>query len=247
MVPEIFNQAVSRDLKEDIITIDGPSGAGKSTIARQVAEKLNFRFLNTGSMYRSMTWLALQRNISFDDEARIIDMARNIHFAISIRGYGEEDFRIEVDGHDVTHHIRSLEVERHVSQVARISGVRRILVQKQREIIQEGGWVVEGRDIGSVVCPQAILKIFLTASSEERVKRRREQFHRGPTSLTGVELEDVEKEMNQRDWLDSTRDDSPLIEPPDSLRIDTTGKSAEEVVEEIMAAYGRSRHAGRHN
>ncbi|GFP31398.1 (d)CMP kinase, partial [Candidatus Hakubella thermalkaliphila] len=113
--------------------------------------------------------------------------------------------------------------------------------------IQEGGWVVEGRDIGSVVCPQAILKIFLTASSEERVKRRREQFHRGPTSLTGVELEDVEKEMNQRDWLDSTRDDSPLIEPPDSLRIDTTGKSAGEVVEEIMAAYGRSRHAGRHN
>ena len=191
-----------------LIAIDGPAGAGKSTVARAVAQALGFTYLDTGAMYRCVA-LAELRGIDDPVECAI--------------GLGD---RITLDGEDVTQDIRSPEVSAHASAVAARPEVRGQLVARQRELIRSGDYVAEGRDIGTVVAPDAELKVFLTASAHERARRRAEQL--------GLDVEDVLREQGERDERDETREHSPLAAARDALRVDTDGLSVDEVVQTIV-------------
>ena len=207
-----------------IITIDGPAGAGKSTIARRVAKQLGFDFLDTGAMYRAVTWAALERGVDVTDGDAVTTLAAQI-------AYHTDGDRIFVDGRDVTEAIRSPEVSRAVSDVAAHPGVRRELVRWQREAAKGKSIVTEGRDQGTVVFPDAELKIFLTASPEERARRRVAQWREQGVE---VDYEQVLEEQRRRDELDRTRPVGALQRAPDAVAIDTDGKSVEEVVEQIV-------------
>ena len=207
-----------------IITIDGPAGAGKSTIARRVAKQLGFDFLDTGAMYRAVTWAALKRGVDVTDGDAVTALAAQI-------AYHTDGDRVFVDGRDVTEAIRSPEVSRAVSDVAAHPGVRRELVRWQREAAKGKSIVTEGRDQGTVVFPDAELKIFLTASPEERARRRVAQWREQGVE---VDYEQVLEEQRRRDELDRTRPVGALQRAPDAVVIDTDGKSVEEVVEQIV-------------
>jgi cytidylate kinase len=194
------------------IAIDGPAGAGKSTVARAVAQHLGLDRLDTGAMYRSVAWAALQRHIDLDDQDALGHLAETIRIEV-----GE---RVVADGTDVTEAIRQPDVNRAVSVVAANPAVRAALVSRQRQwVLDHGGGVVEGRDIGSVVFPDADLKVFLTASPEERARRRSEE---GPDGVA------------RRDRLDSTRAASPLEVADGAQVVDTTGRPVDEVVKEVL-------------
>ncbi len=200
-----------------IVAIDGPAGAGKSTVSRAVAERLGLDRLDTGAMYRAVAALALSRGIEPDEQPAVAALAAQA--GISLASGTPE--RVVIDGLDVTDVIRSPEVGRAVSLVAANPGVRDQLVERQRAWAHEhGGGVVEGRDIGSVVFPEAALKVYLTASPEERVRRRRDE------SAAGVA---------RRDRIDSTRAASPLVAAADARRLDTTGRSVDDVVDEVLS------------
>jgi len=196
-----------------VIAIDGPAGAGKSTVSRRLAEALGLERLDTGAMYRAVAWSALDQGVDPADAEAVTGIARSARIEV-----GE---RVTAGGVDVTEAIRSPEVNRAVSAVAANPDVRRLLVERQRRwVVEHGGGVVEGRDIGSVVFPDASLKIYLTASPEERARRRSEEGSDG---------------VARRDRLDSTRAASPL-EVADGARIvDTTERSVDAVVEEVLA------------
>ncbi|MGD0392149.1 MAG: (d)CMP kinase [Acidimicrobiales bacterium] len=195
-----------------VIAIDGPAGSGKSTVSRALADRLGVGRLDTGAMYRAVAWAVLDRKIDAGDRQAVADLARTL--AITI---GE---RVEVDGTDVTEAIRGPEVSRVVSVVAANAGVRSVLVQRQRQWVTErGGGVVEGRDIGSVVFPDAEVKIYLTASPDERARRRPEE---GSDALS------------RRDRLDSTRSVSPLGVANGARVIDTTDRRVDDIVEEVL-------------
>ena len=191
-----------------LIAIDGPAGAGKSTVARAVAHALGFTYLDSGAMYRCVA-LAELRGAEDPVECAI--------------GLGD---RITLDGEDVTAAIRTPEVSVRASQVAARPEVRGQLVARQRELIRSGDYVAEGRDIGTVVAPDAELKVFLTASPRERARRRAEQ--------TGADIEEVLREQEQRDERDATREHSPLEPARDALRVDTDGLSVDEVAQRIV-------------
>jgi cytidylate kinase len=196
-----------------VVAIDGPVGSGKSTVAKAVAERLDLPYLESGAMYRVVAWAAVQRGIDPEAGAKITDLAAELDMEI-----GE---RIVVDGADVTGDLRSPEVGRAVSAVAATAGVRTELVRRQREWVEaHGGAVVEGRDIGSVVFPDAEVKVFLTASTDERARRR--------------SMDETPDDLARRDLLDSTRAVSPLIVPQGAVVVDTTGRSVHDVVEEIV-------------
>jgi len=196
-----------------VIAIDGPAGAGKSTVSKAVAANLGLDRLDTGAMYRSVAALALARHISPDDHDAVA--------ALAARAEIDAGIRVVIDGHDVTDVIRSPEVGQAVSDVAANAAVRSALVLRQRAwAAAHGGGVVEGRDIGSVVFPHAEVKVFLTASAEERARRRHDE------SAAGVA---------RRDRIDSTRAASPLAEAADAHRLDTTGRSVQDVVEEVLS------------
>jgi cytidylate kinase len=195
-------------LKAMLIAIDGPAGAGKSTVARAVADALGFTYLDTGAMYRCVA-LAELRGIDDPLECEI--------------GLGR---RVTLDGADVTDDIRTPEVSEHASQVASRPEVRGQLVALQRKLIRNGDYVAEGRDIGTVVAPDAELKVFLTASPRERARRRAEQL--------GVDVEEVLRDQEERDRRDETREHSPLQAARDALRVDTDGLGVDEVVQKIV-------------
>jgi cytidylate kinase len=209
-----------------VVAIDGPAGAGKSTLARAVAEHLGLDRLDTGAMYRAVTWAALRRGVDLGDAAAVAELARRLD--IEVGG------RVLVDGEDATEGIRTPEVDSAVSVVAANPDVRVDMVRRQRAWLTERGeGVVEGRDIGTVVLPDADLKIYLTASSETRAERRaRERGH-------GRTVGEVGAALSRRDLLDSTRAASPLPSPQDVAAdakvIDSTGKSARAVFEEVLA------------
>lgn len=207
-----------------IITIDGPAGVGKSSVAREVARRLGFHYLDTGAMYRAVTWLALQNGVDPADAAGVERLAKEME-------YSTDGDRVLVDGQDVTTKIREPEVTRAVSIVADHPGVREHLVRLQREIASNGDYVCEGRDQGSVVFPDAELKIFLTASPEERAKRRWLQLLDNGIS---VSYEQVLKEQVERDQRDASRPVGALRKAPDAIEVVTDGKSFDEVVEELV-------------
>ncbi|GAI03763.1 unnamed protein product, partial [marine sediment metagenome] len=205
---------------DNIITIDGPAGSGKSTVAKILARELNLKYIDTGAMYRAITLLALQNNIDCKDEKSILKLARNINLQLDSNSVDESRYTtVKIDGKDVTNEIRSREVGAAVSIVSKLSGVRKYLVSLQKKFIQGGNAVLEGRDTGSVVCPNAALKIYLTASLDERIKRRDLQIREKGQFL---ERNVIKKEIISRDRIDSSREDSPMVIPENGIIIDTS-------------------------
>ncbi|MBB5323429.1 cytidylate kinase [Anoxybacillus tepidamans] len=215
-------------MKQISIAIDGPAAAGKSTVAKKLAEKLSYLYIDTGAMYRALTYLALQKGIDVDDEQALLQLLRNTYIELKPSEHGQ---RVFVNGEDVTNVIRSEDVTNNVSFVAKHSLVREEMVARQQALGAQGGVVMDGRDIGTHVLPHAEVKIFLKASVEERAKRRHaENIARGFAS----DLETLKEEIARRDKIDSEREVAPLKKAEDAVEIDTTSLSIDDVVNEIM-------------
>jgi CMP/dCMP kinase len=210
-----------------VIAMDGPSGSGKSSAAKGVARTLGLRYLDTGAMYRAMTWWMLRRGVPVEDAAAVAARAGE---PVIESGTDPDAPTIAVDGTDVSGPIRTREVTNAVSVVSAVPQVRERLVALQREIIGAGGIVVEGRDIGTVVAPDAPVKVFLTASEEARAARRAKDLAADPGATVTV----TRVEQARRDRLDSTRGASPLAKAPDAHEIDSTELSLDEVVETVV-------------
>ncbi len=212
------------------VAIDGPAGAGKSTVAKTLAKKLDFIYVDTGAMYRAVTLAALRKGIDLKDHDCLTRLALDVSVALLPDGNG--GLKVLLNGEDVSEDIRSQEVSKNVSLVAMAPGVRKRLVELQRAMAARGGVVMEGRDIGTVVLPDAPVKIFLTASHVERAKRRREEL---AAKGNLIDQEQMEKEILIRDQIDSTREADPLTQAEDAVIIDSTSFSVKEVVDMIMA------------
>jgi len=211
--------------KRLIVAIDGPSGAGKGTVARAVASRLGYRHVDTGAMYRAVAWKALHEGVDIADEAAVAAVGDRAAFDL-------EHGRVAIDGHDIAAAIRTPEIDKAAAAVARHPGVRRVLVARQRALGGAGGVVMEGRDIGTVVFPDADVKIYLDASPEERARRRAsDPAH---TSSKAAQLADVATALAERDKSDSTRAVSPLAIAPDAVVIDTTGVAVPDVIERVL-------------
>ena len=210
------------------IAIDGPAGAGKSTVARLVAQRLKLIYIDTGAMYRAITLKALREKLDLQDQISLTQLAKETTIQL-VAGLQQ---RVLLDGEDVTEEIRSPEVTGQVSIVAQIIGVRDVMVKQQRQMAEEFGVVMDGRDIGTVVLPDAGAKFFLTASAEERACRRaKELIDKGYT----IDIKKLTKEIEERDYMDSNRAVSPLVPAQDAITIDSSGMTVEEVVTTIIA------------
>lgn len=216
--------------KKLIIAIDGPAGSGKSTTAKLVAKRLNYLYIDTGAMYRAVTLLALRNNLMGKTD-EIIALAKNLDVVLS---FIDGETNITVNGEDVSKEIRSFEVNSNVSEISAIEGVRKILVKKQQEMGKDGGVVMEGRDITTVVYPNADVKIYLTAGIDERAVRRAKEFSEKGTD---VPIEKVKENLKNRDFIDSNREASPLTKTPDSIEVDTSNTTMEEQVELIIKEF----------
>lgn len=205
------------------IAIDGPAGAGKSTVARRVAEALGFTYLDTGAMYRAVALSALESGVDPSDPGGVEAIAQGVEIEV-------DDGSVRVDGRDVSALIRTGDVTRASAEVARHPALREHLVQLQRRAASERDVVMEGRDIGSKVLPDADVKVFLTASLDERARRRADQI-----GARADRIEELKADIRDRDETDSTRDVSPLVQPADAVAVDTTGKTIDEVVSEVVA------------
>ena len=209
--------------KKLIVAIDGPAGSGKSTTAKLLANKLKYLYLDTGAMYRAITFLAIKQNI-LDDEKEIINLLERTDIELT---YSDGNSRVFADKVELSDEIRSLEVNSSVSDISKIKRIRQILVEKQREIGALGGIVMEGRDIGTVVFPDADVKFFLTATIDERTKRRTLEMKEKGKHIA----EDVVKEsLLNRDKIDSTREESPLLKAEDAFPVDTSFLTIDEQV-----------------
>ncbi len=212
------------------VAIDGPASSGKSTVAKIIAKRFGYVYCDTGAMYRSVTWAALENGIDVSDTKRVIDLARKIKITFEP---GQPDQRVFVDGHEVTKDIRTEKIAANVSAVAAIPEVRAQMVEQQRQIAQAGGIVMDGRDIGTTVLPDAQVKVFLVASAHERARRRYEEnLQKG---LATQSLDELEAAIKLRDQKDSTRKVSPLTQAKDAILIDTTSLTIDQVVDEISA------------
>ena len=219
-------------MRQLVIAIDGPSGAGKGTVARAVARELGYRHIDSGAMYRAVGWKALRDGVPLDDELAVAALAERSRIDVT-------DERVAIDDADVSREIRTPEIDRAAAAVARLPRVRSVLVARQREMSAGGAIVMEGRDIGTVVFPNADVKIYLDAAPDERARRRASDpaHSGGPAAVS-----DVATLLTERDRSDSTRSVSPLYAAPDALMVDTTEKAIEEVVQEVLAAV-RSRES----
>jgi cytidylate kinase len=218
----------NREVERLTIAIDGPSGAGKSTVARSLARRLGYIYIDTGAMYRSLALRAKGRGISPEDELALKRLAVSLRIRFATEG---EQTRVFSEGEDITEAIRTPEISRLASAISKRRGVREALVQMQREMGKEGGVVLEGRDIGTVVFPGADVKFYLDAESSERIRRRYdEMIEKG----VKVDLGETREELLQRDYNDTHRAHSPLKKAIDAVFIDSTHRSVEEVVEEMV-------------
>lgn len=206
------------------IAIDGPASSGKSTVAKIIAKDFNYIYTDTGAMYRSVTYLALKYQVDFTDEKALVELIHRYPITFKQAEGGQLVF---VDGQDVTMAIRLPEVTQYVSQIAALKAVRQELVKQQQSIAKAGGVVMDGRDIGTVVLPDAQVKIFLNASVEERAQRRyKENMEKG----IACDFDELKEAIAKRDYYDSHRENSPLKQASDAIAIDTTGMSIDEVV-----------------
>ncbi|MFB2935180.1 bifunctional pantoate--beta-alanine ligase/(d)CMP kinase [Aerosakkonemataceae cyanobacterium BLCC-F154] len=223
------------DKRLPIVAIDGPAGAGKSTVARSVAQTLGLLYLDTGAMYRALTWLVLKSGISVDDRPGVTEIASTAQIDLRMSDDPQTGVRVWINGQECTQEIRSVEVTSNVSAIAAQKAVRDVLVQQQQQWGEKGGLVAEGRDIGTHVFPDAELKIFLTASVAERARRRRaDLLASGEAELS---LEKMQKDLSERDWKDSNRDIAPLQKAADAIEIQTDGLSITQVTEQIASLY----------
>lgn len=213
-----------------IIAIDGPAASGKSTVAKALARRLGVRHLDTGAMYRAVAWLALERGIRLDDAEGLALLAEENPVSFDYAGGASIASSVCMAGVDVTTAVRSPEVDAAVSPVAAVAGVRSVLVRQQRRLADANDTVVEGRDIGTVVFPHADVKVFLTASAEERARRRQIDL---AAQGHAVEQSEVQARLARRDHIDSTREASPLEVAEDAWCLDTTGLSVDQVVDRI--------------
>ncbi|HDX9613555.1 (d)CMP kinase [Bacillus toyonensis] len=210
------------------IAIDGPAAAGKSTVAKVVAKKLSYVYIDTGAMYRAITYAALEQKVDIENEEKLMEVVKNVNIEFQ---HGENTQLVFLNGQDVSEVIRTPDVTNRVSIVAKHRLVREEMVRRQQELAEKGGVVMDGRDIGTHVLPDAEVKIFMLASVEERAERRHlENINKGFNS----NLEQLKEEIAQRDKLDSEREVSPLKKADDALELDTTSLSIEEVVQKIM-------------
>lgn len=210
------------------IAIDGPAGAGKSTVARMVANKLQYIYVDTGAMYRAVTWYMLNEGISSENPDKVLQIAQNMVIELQPHENGQ---LVLLNGEDVTPYIRSHQVSSEVSRYARIEGLRNQLVDLQRQMALRKGVVMDGRDIGTTVLPDAEVKIFMTASVKERALRRFNELG----TAEGVSLEQLELDIATRDRLDQEREVSPLRCAEDAIVLDTTQMSIDQVVEAILS------------
>ena len=208
-----------------VIAVDGPAGAGKSTIAKLIADKLNINYIDTGAMYRAVTYKCLQNNIDINNEEEVINIAKECDIDF-------KDNNIYLNGNILKDEIRTMEVSNNVSNVAKIKEVRYLMVDIQRNIGKMSSVILDGRDIGSYVFPDADYKFFLVATPEERGNRRyKELINKG----YDVNLEEIIKDIIKRDEIDSNREFAPLVKAEDAIEIDTTGKNIDEVVNSVLS------------
>jgi cytidylate kinase len=227
-------------MKPLIIAIDGPSGAGKSTLGRRLAREFGLLYVDTGAMYRAVALAAVEANVSAHNAEGLTEVARRARVELT----GDPDhLQVKLNGRDVTSEIRTEQASRLASVVSTVAGVRRELVRRQREMGATGaGVVLDGRDIGTVVFPNADVKFFITARSEERARRRYEQDHAKAPDLT---FDETLADINTRDQRDSTRDDSPLRIAEDAVVIDTTDLTVEEVFARMLETVRERRGANK--
>lgn len=222
-----------------IVAIDGPAGVGKSTVARELARRLGFRYLDTGAMYRAATLSALRAGVDLGDADALADLVSSIRIELAEPAPGAEHARVLLDGEDVSEEIRGTEVDRSVSFVASKSRVRKRLSEQQRRVASEADFVCEGRDMGTVVFPDAPVKVYLDADPNERARRRAEQIARKSAKASpggsepGRDQEQILREIMERDRLDSERKVAPLRPARDAVVLDTTEQSVESVLEKV--------------
>ncbi len=212
-------------MKNLVIAVDGPAGAGKSTIAKIIAEKLNINYIDTGAMYRAITYKCLLNNIDINNEDEVNKIAKDTKIDF-------KDNNIYLDGNILTDEIRTMEVSNNVSNVAKIKEVRYLMVDVQREIGKRNSVILDGRDIGSYVFPDADYKFFLVATPEERGKRRYNELVKKGYETS---LEEIISDIIKRDEIDSNREFAPLVKANDAIEIDTTGKNINEVVDSVLS------------
>lgn len=212
------------------VAIDGPASAGKSTVAKLVAKKFNYVYCDTGAMYRVVTLAALNRGISMDDADQISELAKQIKISFAP---GDPEQKVFLNDEEVTTDIRQGRIDKNVSAVAAIPAVRTEMTNQQRKIAAEGGIVMDGRDIGSTVLPNAPVKIFMVATAYERARRR--YVENQAKGIATVSLEELQREIELRDQKDSSRKTSPLVQAPDAIRVDTTELTIDQVVDKISA------------
>ena len=212
-------------MKPLVIAIDGPSGAGKGTVARALADRLGYKHVDTGAMYRAVAWKALRTRVDLEDESAVSAVAERATLDV-------EGGVVRIDGEDVTGAVRTPEIDRAAAMAARLPAVRAALVKRQRQAGEGGGVVMEGRDVGTVVFPHADVKIYLDASPEERARRRAADPAHGIGRQTA--LADVASELQARDLSDTTRANSPLMKASDAFFVDTSDLSLQQVVDRVF-------------
>lgn len=222
--------------KRLIIAIDGPAASGKSTTAKMVAKELGYRYVDTGAMYRAVTLKALEENVNLNDKKAVAQIAEQAQIEL-VETNGE--IKTLLDGRDVSREIRSPQIDANINSVCEIPDVRRVMIKLQRKMAEKGGAVVEGRDIGTVVFPQADLKFFLVASLKERAKRRLKELQ---SMGSNPDIMEIEQEIRRRDELDSHREHSPLKRAKDAILIDTTSMSVQEQVQAILTRIRKTEH-----